>query len=406
MANAGRGTGSTSSTTATRTATTRTSRGRTPGRIAITSFAPSTATSRMAGSSRSRSPATCSFRARSMASRPWASSRPGRGISSATPKCRRRRSTARSPATSTATTWSPTRSSTFNSLTVQCAQCHNHKFDPITQEDYYSLQAVFAAVDRADKPYDARSATWPNARAELQAELRQLADGAKAARRGSRRSVAAQSWRSSTSRSPNLPKQPAGRPSGRSSAITAASTDKHRRREMGAGRSGQIAADRRASCYVGCHDDFNSIGAGFGFPVRFKIEVSDDPEFKTGVTLVADHTQPTLPNPGIVPQSVELNGRGRPLRARHRDEAGPAAAERLHLRAGRTGSVLDRTGRTWPPGATVDGARFDRSPAALAEDEPGRWLLSWQSRAAAAEELVRLKAQRDELVATLARSHR
>ena len=43
---------------------------------------------------------------------------------------------------------------TFTSLTVQCAQCHNHKFDPITQEDYYSLQAVFAALDRADKRYD------------------------------------------------------------------------------------------------------------------------------------------------------------------------------------------------------------------------------------------------------------
>ncbi len=42
---------------------------------------------------------------------------------------------------------------TFTSLTVQCARCHDHKFDPITQEDYYSLQAVFAAVDRADRPY-------------------------------------------------------------------------------------------------------------------------------------------------------------------------------------------------------------------------------------------------------------
>ena len=42
---------------------------------------------------------------------------------------------------------------TFNSLTVGCAQCHDHKFDPITQDDYYSLQAVFAAVDRADRKY-------------------------------------------------------------------------------------------------------------------------------------------------------------------------------------------------------------------------------------------------------------
>src|SRR5207237_10873237 len=42
---------------------------------------------------------------------------------------------------------------TFCSLTVHCAQCHNHKFDPIPQEDYYSLQAVFAALDRTDVRY-------------------------------------------------------------------------------------------------------------------------------------------------------------------------------------------------------------------------------------------------------------
>jgi Protein of unknown function (DUF1553)/Protein of unknown function (DUF1549)/Planctomycete cytochrome C len=42
---------------------------------------------------------------------------------------------------------------TFTSVTVHCAQCHNHKFDPISQDDYYSLQAVFSALDRADKKY-------------------------------------------------------------------------------------------------------------------------------------------------------------------------------------------------------------------------------------------------------------
>ena len=34
--------------------------------------------------------------------------------------------------------------SSFVSMTVHCARCHDHKFDPITQDDYYSLQAVFA----------------------------------------------------------------------------------------------------------------------------------------------------------------------------------------------------------------------------------------------------------------------
>src|SRR5438874_3226363 len=44
--------------------------------------------------------------------------------------------------------------STFVSTTAHCARCHNHKFDPIPQAEYYSLQAVFAGVDRAERPYD------------------------------------------------------------------------------------------------------------------------------------------------------------------------------------------------------------------------------------------------------------
>jgi len=47
--------------------------------------------------------------------------------------------------------------STFTGLTVQCARCHDHKFDPIRQTDYYSLQAVFAGIERADRPYDSDS---------------------------------------------------------------------------------------------------------------------------------------------------------------------------------------------------------------------------------------------------------
>jgi hypothetical protein len=48
---------------------------------------------------------------------------------------------------------------TFQSLTVHCARCHNHKFDPITQREYYALQAVFAGVDRANRPFDADART-------------------------------------------------------------------------------------------------------------------------------------------------------------------------------------------------------------------------------------------------------
>jgi hypothetical protein len=44
---------------------------------------------------------------------------------------------------------------TFVSTTMQCARCHDHKFDPISQEEYYGLQAVFAATDKANRAYDA-----------------------------------------------------------------------------------------------------------------------------------------------------------------------------------------------------------------------------------------------------------
>ena len=40
--------------------------------------------------------------------------------------------------------------SVFLGLTVGCARCHNHKFDPILQADYYRLQAIFASTELKD----------------------------------------------------------------------------------------------------------------------------------------------------------------------------------------------------------------------------------------------------------------
>ncbi len=44
--------------------------------------------------------------------------------------------------------------STFLSTTVHCARCHDHKFDPISIDEYYSLQAIFAGIDKATRDYD------------------------------------------------------------------------------------------------------------------------------------------------------------------------------------------------------------------------------------------------------------
>jgi hypothetical protein len=40
----------------------------------------------------------------------------------------------------------------FLGLTLGCAKCHNHKFDPIPQKDFYAVQAVFAGVQHGERP--------------------------------------------------------------------------------------------------------------------------------------------------------------------------------------------------------------------------------------------------------------
>ena len=44
-----------------------------------------------------------------------------------------------------------TTGSTFLGLTVGCARCHNHKFDPIPQTNYYSLKAIFKGVRHGER---------------------------------------------------------------------------------------------------------------------------------------------------------------------------------------------------------------------------------------------------------------
>ena len=37
-------------------------------------------------------------------------------------------------------------------VSVACARCHDHKFDPISQKDYYALMGVFASTVRVERP--------------------------------------------------------------------------------------------------------------------------------------------------------------------------------------------------------------------------------------------------------------
>jgi hypothetical protein len=77
----------------------------------------------------------------------------------------------------------------FLGVTVGCARCHDHKFDPFRQSDYYRLQAHFAQLQPADivlataeeqAAWKAKAAPVEQQKRQLQAQLRRAPDAAKA----------------------------------------------------------------------------------------------------------------------------------------------------------------------------------------------------------------------------------
>jgi mono/diheme cytochrome c family protein len=198
---------------------------------------------------------------------------------------------------------------TFASLTVHCAQCHNHKFDPISQEEYYALQAVFAAIDRTDRPYDSDPKVAAR-RAELEAKRKAAGDRIAALEAKARAKAGvefaelerriADGGKVGTDKKPEY---------GYHSAIET-KQDRTKWVQIDFGESTKI--DR--VILRACDDDFNAIGAGFGFPVRFKIEFSDDGDFKSA-TKVLDFTKSDFPNPLTTPVTISCEtATGRYLR--------------------------------------------------------------------------------------------
>ncbi len=146
--------------------------------------------------------------------------------------------------------------STFNSVTVHCARCHNHKFDPISQKDYYRLQAVFAGVERGERLY-------------------------------------AESEETSVAGSPS---------NGYHSAIEA-NPDTEKWVQVDLGKSLPL---EKLVLLPARPTDFADT-PGFGFPVRFRVQLSNDPTFAQAVTM-ADQTASDFPNPGDKPYTLVLSG--------------------------------------------------------------------------------------------------
>ena len=66
-----------------------------------------------------------------------------------------------------------TTGATWLGLTIQCAQCHTHKYDPITHKEYYQFLSYFNNADEPEE-YDVPDAAVAGKRAEITREVERL----------------------------------------------------------------------------------------------------------------------------------------------------------------------------------------------------------------------------------------
>ncbi|MBX7073987.1 MAG: DUF1553 domain-containing protein [Pirellulales bacterium] len=204
--------------------------------------------------------------------------------------------------------------STFTSMTAHCARCHDHAFDPISQLDYYRLQAVFAGVDRQDVAYEDRAATARRAQltqlrdqatkrlAEIESQIQQLTSAPLDAL--DKQIISLQQQQSAA------PDPLASAAAEQTSAtngyhsVIAPSADVVKWVQIDLSRERPIDAIRLIPARP---TDFPD-SPGFGFPVRFQVALSDDPDFHQAV-LVDDQSAADVANPASDPYTIYLTGR-------------------------------------------------------------------------------------------------
>ena len=200
---------------------------------------------------------------------------------------------------------------TFVSTTVQCARCHNHKFDSVTQEHYYSLQAIFAALDRVDRPYDEDPVVAQ--KRDMLNKLKTTLDEKVAWNDGEIQRLGGENLADIDKSIKALEnKQAKGSARAEFGYHSQLSKDQNVEKWVQVDLSEITNIDRVE--LAGAHDDFAGIGAGFGFPLRYRIEASNDAMFKSGVTTIVQETQDDLSNPGTTPTTHQSRI---PIRARY-----------------------------------------------------------------------------------------
>lgn len=194
---------------------------------------------------------------------------------------------------------------TFCSLTIQCARCHNHKLDPVTMEEYYNLQSVFAAIDRADREYDLDPQTAKERAALMEKKsqatqsLVKLQKAIDSKKSDELKKIEAQikSLNDRIAKSafakPALPKS---RRMGYHSQV-ARKQDDAKWVQVDLGQPTDIDSILLTGAVEYGHDDF-------GFPHRFVVEASSTADFKNSL-VVSDHRDHDFARPGNLPVVIK-----------------------------------------------------------------------------------------------------
>ncbi len=194
---------------------------------------------------------------------------------------------------------------TFMSTTVQCARCHDHKFDPVSLTDYYNLQSVFADIDRGDREYEPAELAknrraLREATSEASAELEDIqtqidghlpdwfkpleADAAK--------------WRKEL--------RDGGGASSPANGYHSVISDTPDRTEWVQVDLGERMAIDSVVLIPARPTDYKDT-PGFGFPIRWFASVSNDESFETA-TIIRDARDADYASPGDAPVVIECKG--------------------------------------------------------------------------------------------------
>jgi len=73
----------------------------------------------------------------------------------------------------------------FCGITIHCARCHHHKLDPVNQEEYYALTAIFSGVKRGDRivsddekrAIEIKRSQWKELQQKLDQEIQRATGG-------------------------------------------------------------------------------------------------------------------------------------------------------------------------------------------------------------------------------------